>query len=119
MELTVPAPRAREYILGYTCLNDVTARDLQQKDGQFTRAKSFDTFCPIGPVIETELDDGDLEITTRVNGEVRQHGFAGNGRLPRRNQGLGALGQEYVEARAEPDQPKALARSQGLAFANE
>lgn len=63
-----------EYVLGYTCLNDVTARDLQKKDGQFARAKSFDTFCPIGPMIETELDVTDIAVTTRVNGEVRQHG---------------------------------------------
>ncbi|HEV7701588.1 MAG TPA: fumarylacetoacetate hydrolase family protein [Pyrinomonadaceae bacterium] len=63
-----------EYIRGYTCLNDVTARDLQKKDGQFTRAKSFDTFCPIGPHIETELDVTDLRVMTRVNGEIRQDG---------------------------------------------
>ncbi len=64
----------REYVLGYTCLNDVTARDLQRKDGQFTRAKSFDTFCPIGPHIETELDVKDIRVVCRVNGEVRQDG---------------------------------------------
>lgn len=63
-----------EYILGYSCLNDVTARDLQKKDGQFARAKSFDTFCPIGPYIETELDASDLRVTVRVNGEIRQDG---------------------------------------------
>jgi 2-keto-4-pentenoate hydratase/2-oxohepta-3-ene-1,7-dioic acid hydratase in catechol pathway len=63
-----------EYVRGYTCLNDVTARDLQKTDGQFARAKSFDTFCPIGPVIETELDTTDLRVVTRVNGEVRQDG---------------------------------------------
>lgn len=62
------------YILGYTCLNDVTARDLQRKDVQFTRAKSFDTFCPIGPHIETGLDPADIEVTVKVNGEVRQRG---------------------------------------------
>ncbi|MBV9242272.1 MAG: fumarylacetoacetate hydrolase family protein [Acidobacteria bacterium] len=61
-----------EYVRGYTCLNDVTARDLQRSDVQFTRAKSFDTFCPIGPHIETELDVTDLRITTRVNGEIKQ-----------------------------------------------
>jgi 2-keto-4-pentenoate hydratase/2-oxohepta-3-ene-1,7-dioic acid hydratase in catechol pathway len=61
------------YVLGYTCVNDVTARDLQRKDGQFTRAKSFDTFCPVGPFIVTDLDPLDLEVTTRLNGEVRQH----------------------------------------------
>jgi 2-keto-4-pentenoate hydratase/2-oxohepta-3-ene-1,7-dioic acid hydratase in catechol pathway len=61
-------------ILGYTCGNDVTLRDLQAKDGQWTRAKGFDTSCPLGPWIETELDPADLELTTRVNGEDRQHG---------------------------------------------
>lgn len=64
----------REYVRGYTCLNDVTARDLQKKDVQFTRAKSFDTFCPIGPVVETELDVDDIRVVTRVNGEIRQDG---------------------------------------------
>jgi len=63
-----------EFILGYTCLNDVTARDLQRRDVQFTRAKSFDTFCPIGPHIETDLDTSDIQVTTLVNGEVRQTG---------------------------------------------
>lgn len=63
-----------EYVRGYTCLNDVTARDLQRKDVQFTRAKSFDTFCPIGPNIETELDVSDIRVTTRVNGIVKQDG---------------------------------------------
>jgi 2-keto-4-pentenoate hydratase/2-oxohepta-3-ene-1,7-dioic acid hydratase in catechol pathway len=62
------------YILGYTCLNDVTARDLQRKDVQFTRAKSFDTFCPIGPRIEADVDVSDLSVICRVNGEVRQSG---------------------------------------------
>jgi len=63
---------AMHYVLGYTCLNDVTARDLQRKDVQFTRGKSFDTFCPIGPVIETNLELDQITLTTRVNGEVRQ-----------------------------------------------
>lgn len=63
-----------DHVLGYTCLNDVTARDLQKKDIQFTRAKSFDTFCPIGPFIETELDLSTSGVTTRVNGEIRQSG---------------------------------------------
>ncbi|MDQ3799310.1 MAG: fumarylacetoacetate hydrolase family protein [Acidobacteriota bacterium] len=63
-----------EYVFGYTCLNDVTARDLQRKDGQFTRAKSFDTFCPIGAFIETELDVSDLRVVTKVNGLVKQEG---------------------------------------------
>lgn len=60
-------------IFGYTCANDVTARDLQMKDGQWTRGKSFDTFLPIGPWIETELDPTNLEIATRLNGKVVQH----------------------------------------------
>jgi 2-keto-4-pentenoate hydratase/2-oxohepta-3-ene-1,7-dioic acid hydratase in catechol pathway len=64
----------RPFILGYTCLNDVTARDLQRKDGQFTRAKSFDSFCPIGPHIETEIDVSDLTVSTRVNGILKQQG---------------------------------------------
>lgn len=63
---------ARDHILGYTCANDVTARDLQKKDGQWTRAKSFDTFCPLGPWIETDLDPGDLLIESYLNGERRQ-----------------------------------------------
>lgn len=61
------------YGLGYACLNDTTARDLQRRDVQFTRAKSFDTFCPVGPFIETELDVSDLRLTTMVNGKVRQN----------------------------------------------
>nr|WP_189178796.1 fumarylacetoacetate hydrolase family protein [Microbispora rosea] len=68
----VPAERAGEVIFGYTCANDVTARDLQAKDGQWSRAKGFDTFCPLGPWIETQLDPADLAITTTLNGEVRQ-----------------------------------------------
>lgn len=64
----------RHYVRGFTCANDVTARDLQRKDVQFTRGKSFDTFCPIGPCIETDLDPSDLRIMARVNGEVRQDG---------------------------------------------
>jgi 2-keto-4-pentenoate hydratase/2-oxohepta-3-ene-1,7-dioic acid hydratase in catechol pathway len=63
-----------QYVRGFTCVNDVTARDLQKKDGQFARAKSFDTFCPIGPHIETELDVTDIRVVTRVNGEIRQDG---------------------------------------------
>src|SRR5687768_644079 len=62
------------YVLGYTCVNDVTARDLQRKDVQFTRGKSFDTFCPVGPWIVTHLDPTNITITTRVNGEVKQNG---------------------------------------------
>jgi len=63
-----------EHILGYTIANDVTARDLQQGDGQWTRSKSFDTFCPIGPWIETEFDPADAMITCTVNGQMRQMG---------------------------------------------
>jgi len=62
----------RDHILGYTCANDVTARDLQKKDGQWTRAKSFDTFCPAGPWIETELAPDDIAVETFLNGERRQ-----------------------------------------------
>ncbi len=68
----VPAAQAAEVIFGYTCANDVTARDLQARDGQWTRAKGFDTFCPLGPWIETDADPADLQLTTEVNGEVRQ-----------------------------------------------
>jgi len=68
----VPAARALEYILGYTCVNDVTARDLQRRDVQFTRSKSFDTFCPLGPSIATGLRPEDLVIETRVNGALKQ-----------------------------------------------
>jgi 2-keto-4-pentenoate hydratase/2-oxohepta-3-ene-1,7-dioic acid hydratase in catechol pathway len=64
----------RSVVQGFTCANDVTARDLQKKDVQFTRAKSFDTFCPLGPHIETELDPSRLHIQTRVNGVVKQDG---------------------------------------------
>ena len=65
----------RSYIVGYTCLNDVTARDLQNKDGQWTRAKGFDTFCPVGPLVTDEVDAwGGVGVETRVNGEVRQQG---------------------------------------------
>ena len=63
---------AAEVIFGYTIANDVTARDLQKADGQWARAKGFDTFCPVGPVIETEFALGGATITTRVNGDVRQ-----------------------------------------------
>ena len=63
-----------KYVLGYSCLNDVTARDIQRKDIQFTRAKSFDTFCPIGPYIETELDVSDIRVTCAVNGLIKQNG---------------------------------------------
>jgi len=68
----IPAEDAVRHIFGYTLANDVTARDLQRKDGQWTRAKGFDTFCPIGPWVETELDPSDLILTCHVNGELRQ-----------------------------------------------
>ena len=64
--------RALEYVLGYTCLNDVSVRDLQRKDGQWARAKSFDTFCPVGPRVVTGLDPGALAIACRLNGDTRQ-----------------------------------------------
>lgn len=70
----VPVERAMEVVFGFTCANDVSARDLQVKDGQWARAKGFDTFCPVGPIIETDLDLADTHIETRVNGEVRQSG---------------------------------------------
>ena len=69
----VPKHRAADVIFGYTCANDVTARDLQARDGQWTRAKGFDTFCPLGPWMETTADPADLGITTTVNGSVKQH----------------------------------------------
>ena len=70
-----PNEDVRPYILGYTCLNDVTARDLQKRDGQWTRAKGFDTFCPVGPFVSDEVDpSAGLLVETRVNGQVRQHG---------------------------------------------
>jgi len=63
---------ALDYVFGYTCLNDVTARDLTAKDIQYTRGKGFDTFAPFGPVIETELDPSNLDIATYLNGEIKQ-----------------------------------------------
>jgi 2-keto-4-pentenoate hydratase/2-oxohepta-3-ene-1,7-dioic acid hydratase in catechol pathway len=63
-----------DYVLGYTCVNDVTARDLQRKDVQFTRGKSFDTFCPVGPFIVSDLDPLNLVVTTRLNGNLKQRG---------------------------------------------
>lgn len=68
----IPADEAASYILGYTIGNDVTARDLQRSDGQWTRAKGFDTFCPFGPWIDTEFDPSDAVISCRVNGQIRQ-----------------------------------------------
>ena len=70
----VPADRAREYVLGYAALNDVTARDVQARDGDWTRAKAFDTFCPLGPCIATDLDPNTATIETWVNGLLRRAG---------------------------------------------
>ena len=70
------AEQARTAILGITCACDVTARDLQRRDATFARAKSFDTFCPLGPGVRVEADLDALEVTTRINGEDRQHGRA-------------------------------------------
>lgn len=70
-----PEEDVRPYILGYTCVNDVTARDLQVKDGQWTRGKGFDTFCPVGPLVTDELDPWKgIALQTRVNGEIKQEG---------------------------------------------
>ena len=67
-----------KYILGYTCANDVTARDLQRKERQWLRCKSFDTFCPLGPWLETELDPSDLSIRSYVNGVLKQDARTSN-----------------------------------------
>ena len=71
--VNVKEERVKDFILGYTCLNDVTARDLQKKDGQWTRAKSFDTFCPIGPWIETDLDLSNTRVRVYLNGRLKQN----------------------------------------------
>jgi 2-keto-4-pentenoate hydratase/2-oxohepta-3-ene-1,7-dioic acid hydratase in catechol pathway len=68
----IPAEQALQHVLGYTIANDVTARDLQNRDGQWSRAKGFDTFCPVGPWIETEFDPADALITCHVNQDMRQ-----------------------------------------------
>lgn len=68
----VPAAKAASVILGYTVANDVTARDHQQSDGQWTRGKGYDTFCPLGPWIETDFDPSDAELTTELDGEIKQ-----------------------------------------------
>lgn len=68
----VSEDEALSYVLGYTCGNDVSHRDYQSKDGQWVRAKGFNTFCPLGPVVETELDPGNVAIQSRLNGEKRQ-----------------------------------------------
>ena len=74
----VEKEQALEYVFGYTCINDVTARDLQAKDIQFTRGKGFDTFAPFGPFIETEVNPADLRIKTFLNGEVKQNSSTKN-----------------------------------------
>lgn len=74
----IPESKAAEYIMGYTCCNDVTARDLQKKDGQWTRAKSFDSFCPLGPWLETEIDSNNLNIRCLVNGKLKQDSCTSN-----------------------------------------
>ncbi len=70
----VSKAKAMSVVMGYTIANDVTARDLQKKDVQVTRAKGFDTFCPMGPFIETEFDPSDVRVVTEVDGEVKQDG---------------------------------------------
>ncbi len=75
----VPETDFKDYVLGYTCINDVTARDLQKKDGQWTRAKGFDTFAPLGPWIETDIaDPNNLAVEGYINGERRQHSNTSN-----------------------------------------
>jgi len=74
----VPEEQAIKYVFGYTCANDVTARDLQKKDGQWTRSKSFNTFCPLGPWIETDLDPSNLSIKLLLNGQVKQQSSTAN-----------------------------------------
>jgi len=68
----VSRERAKDYVLGYVCVNDVTERDIQKRDGQWTRAKGFDTFAPLGPWIETDADPDNLKIETRLNGKLCQ-----------------------------------------------
>jgi 2-keto-4-pentenoate hydratase/2-oxohepta-3-ene-1,7-dioic acid hydratase in catechol pathway len=70
----VPVERAADVVLGYTCGNDVTARDLQRSDGQWARAKGFDSFCPLGPWVQTDVDPADLRVRCSVNGQPRQDG---------------------------------------------
>lgn len=81
----VPEKNAQNYILGYTCLNDVTARDVQQSDIQWTRAKSYDTFCPLGPWIETSLEPAVTTIKTYVNGKIKQDSCTSNFIFPVRS----------------------------------
>ena len=74
----VAADRAADVVFGYTCVGDITARDLQRSDGQWSRAKGFDTFCPVGPWIETELDPKSVRVQCRVNGATKQDGNTSN-----------------------------------------
>ena len=74
----ITAAQAADHILGYACANDVTARDLQRRDGQWTRSKSFDTFCPLGPWVETEAPRSDALVEMLVNGEIRQSARIGD-----------------------------------------
>jgi 2-keto-4-pentenoate hydratase/2-oxohepta-3-ene-1,7-dioic acid hydratase in catechol pathway len=74
---SISPDQAPDHILGYTCVNDVTARDLQKQDGQWTRAKSFDSFCPVGPWIETDLDPGNLLVEAYLNNERKQSSRTG------------------------------------------
>jgi 2-keto-4-pentenoate hydratase/2-oxohepta-3-ene-1,7-dioic acid hydratase in catechol pathway len=74
----IPKNKAKDYILGYTCLNDITARDLQTKDGQWTRAKSFDGFCPLGPWLETGIEPSSLRIASYLNGVLKQYSNTAN-----------------------------------------
>jgi len=74
----ISAAESSKYILGYTCLNDITARDLQKKDGQWSRAKSFDTFCPVGPWVETEINPDNLRVSCRLNGGLKQDSCTSN-----------------------------------------
>ena len=84
----VSVEQAPDYILGYTCVNDVTARDLQKKDGQWTRAKGFDTFAPLGPFIETALDPSDMLIETFLNAEKKQSASTSDLIFPVESSGL-------------------------------
>lgn len=78
MAYRIPQNKINEYILGYTCANDVTARDLQRIDTQWTRAKSFDTFCPLGPLITDEIDPNNVSLRLWVNNELKQSGHTKN-----------------------------------------
>ena len=95
----VPAARAAEIILGYTIANDVSARDQQKKDGQWMRAKGHDTFCPVGPWIDTDLDPSDLDLRTEVNGEVRQHSRTVAAAARRRRHHRVGVGRDDAAAR--------------------